>query len=92
MLNLFPDTTERLQLDSSFFNSLILDYNTATGKPNYDSFLIADKAVYASANYIVTCITCHRQHGSDKKHLRRFSDKAVTECVGCHSKSPDISR
>lgn len=92
MLNLFSSQTDRSQMDSAFFSRLILDYDTIeyqSGQPTYSAFTVADIAE-AAENFVVTCVTCHRQHGSPEANLRRFSDKGVIECVGCHSKSPDI--
>ncbi|MEW6088099.1 MAG: hypothetical protein AB1498_07320 [bacterium] len=101
LLNLYPAASERAQLGLdtafiSFFDSLILDYDTNDypgGRPNFDSFLaVSDtsRTLIAQKNFIMSCITCHRQHGSNYLHLRKFNDRAVYECVNCHSKSPDI--
>lgn len=86
------DSADRGQMNSAFFNNLVLDYDTTAypnGHPDYNDFLNADTAE-AAKNFIVTCVTCHRQHGSPNLHLRKFTDTAVIECVGCHGRSPDI--
>jgi hypothetical protein len=94
MLNLF-ESSDRSLVKQNFFDSLIFDYDTnagtgyPAGRPTYNDFLNADTAK-AAKNFVITCTTCHHQHGSDNKHLRKFSDKAVSECVNCHSKSPDL--
>lgn len=92
MLNLYPVASERLQVNSTFFDGLILDYDMSvysSGRPTRSKFVDAEPDK-AAKNFIVTCTTCHRQHGSPEANLRRFSDEGVIECVGCHGKSPDI--